>query len=106
MKKRMTRAQLETAKLRSADAFDFLQDDPDEAERVDALSIEDFADERGIEMIENPVILAFIDRKFSKLEKRITKFKRRLLKDEAERSETNGRKAVKRRFASARRLHR
>jgi hypothetical protein len=76
--KTKTRRQLETMKLRSADAFDYLQDDPDEAERVDAMSIEEFADERGIAIVENPVILAFIGRKFSKLESKVNKFANKL----------------------------
>lgn len=53
MQKRMTRARLDAFKKHSAIAFDRLQDDPDEADRIDSLVPEEFAAERGIEIINN-----------------------------------------------------
>ena len=50
----MTKARLDAFKKHSADAFDRLQDDPDEADRIDSLAPEEFAAERGIEIINNP----------------------------------------------------
>lgn len=54
MKKRMTYAQAETSKKRSADAMERLQDDVDGANEVDSMSVEEWADWRGVEITENP----------------------------------------------------
>lgn len=53
MKKRMTLQQLERAKKRSAAALENLRDDPDGAEHVEDMSLEEFAEEKGITILEN-----------------------------------------------------
>ena len=52
--KRMTPQQVETAKARAAAAAASLRDDPDRADEFDQMSIEEYAAERGIEIVENP----------------------------------------------------
>jgi hypothetical protein len=51
--KQMTPEQLETAKFRAAVAAASLQGDPDRAEEFESMPIEDYAAERGIQII-NP----------------------------------------------------
>jgi hypothetical protein len=62
--KSMTPAQLELAKFRAAVAAASLQGDPDRAEEFQDMSIEEYAAERGIEIIDQnpaPAILALVN---------------------------------------------
>lgn len=61
--KQKTPAQLELAKSRAAIAAATLQGDADRAEEFDRMSIEDYAAERGIEIVENPApeVLALVN---------------------------------------------
>lgn len=54
MRKRQTLSQLATTQLRSAQAFENLRDDPDTAEEIRAMTPDEFAEWRGIEVINNP----------------------------------------------------
>lgn len=54
MRKRQTLSQLATTQLRSAQAFENLRDDPDTADEIRAMTPDEFAEWRGIEVINNP----------------------------------------------------
>lgn len=94
--KRMTPEQVETAKFRAAVAAASLQGDPDRAEDFEDMTVEEYAELRGIEIVNGnpaPAVLALVNPNYSRkgANKKMATQKDRIARLESELEEANAR---------------